>query len=69
MFMNSLLLHNLNATHITQRRRDIKQNYKAKLPLDKLEQELDKKRQLMVDLLKKRIEIIQNFKQMHQRIG
>lgn len=42
--MNSLLLHNLNATHITQRRRDIKQNYKAKLPLDKLKQELDKKR-------------------------
>lgn len=67
--MNSLLLHNLNASHNSQRRRDIKQNYKAKLPLDKLEFELDKKRQAMADLIKKRIEIIDSLKTLHNKIG
>jgi len=63
--MNALLLHNLNASHNTQRRRDIKLNYKAKLPLDKLELERTKKQETLADLQAKRAEIVEKLKVLH----
>lgn len=54
-------MHNLESTHNIQRRREIKKNYKAKLSLDKLQQEKDKKRQAMMELLAKRAELVQKI--------
>ena len=39
-----IMMQSLNASLNTQRKRDIKQNYKAKLPLDKLILEHEKKK-------------------------
>ena len=55
--LNALMMQNLNQTHQNQRKRDIKQNYKAKLPLDKLIQEHEKKKQQLVELLEKKASI------------
>ena len=39
-----MMMMSMNQSHNTQRKRDIKQNYKAKLPLEKLIQEHEKKK-------------------------
>jgi len=67
--MKAIIMHNLECTHNIQRRRDIKQNYKAKLSLEKLEQEKEKKRQAMMDLLNKRAELVQKVDDLQDRIG
>lgn len=63
------MLFNLNQSHNTQRKRDIKQNYKAKLPLDKLIQEHDKKKQQLKDLMDKRQGLADKIKELWNRIG
>lgn len=60
---------NHNQSHNTQRRRDIKQNYKAKLPLDKLIIEHEKKKQQLIELMDKRENIKIKIKTMWQTIG
>ena len=57
--MNVMMMMSLNQTHNTQRKRDIKQNYKAKLPLDKLIQEHEKKKSQLQSMIEKRSAIRQ----------
>ena len=67
--LNAMMIHNLNQSHNTQRRRDIKTNYKAKLPLDKLEIEHEKKKAQVKEFLEKRNGIMEKIKSLWERIG
>lgn len=67
--MKAIIMHNLECTHNIQRRRDIKQNYKAKLSLEKLVQEKDKKRQFMIELLQKRVDLVRKINELQSKIG
>ena len=64
-----MMIHNLNQSHNTQRRRDIKTNYKAKLPLDKLEIEHEKKKAQVKEFVEKRNGIMDKIKLFWERIG
>ena len=52
-----------------QRKRDIKSNYKAKLPVEKLIDERNKKRAALQDLLEKRGTVLRQLTELHARIG
>lgn len=52
-----------------QRKRDIKSNYKAKLPVEKLIEERNKKRTALQELLEKRTNILKQLTDLHARIG
>lgn len=67
--LNMMMIHNLNQSHNTQRRRDIKQNYKAKLPLDKLILEHEKKKVQLTSLLEKKGQLQDKIKELWERIG
>lgn len=67
--LNAMVIHNLNKSHNTQRRRDIKANYKAKLPLDKLQAEHEKKKQQMKELLHKRSALTEKIRDLWSKIG
>ena len=56
-------------SHNTQRRRDIKTNYKAKLPFEKLQLEHEKKKQQLKDLMAKRVGLLDKIKELWDRIG
>lgn len=64
-----LTLANLNQSHNTQRKRDIKSNYKAKLPLEKLIIEHEKKKTQLRELLEKRTALAGKIKTLWDRIG
>ena len=52
-----------------QRKRDIKSNYKAKLPVEKLIDERNKKRGALQELLDKRTTVLRQITDLHARIG
>ena len=56
-------------SHNTQRRRDIKQNYKAKLPFEKLVFEHEKKKQQLKDLVEKRVGLLEKIRGLWDTIG
>jgi hypothetical protein len=64
-----LTLANLNQSHNTQRKRDIKANYKAKLPLEKLVIEHEKKKTQLRELLEKRTALAEKIRALWDRIG
>ena len=67
--LKAMMIHNLNQSHNTQRRRDIKTNYKAKLPLDKLIVEHEKKKSALRELIGKRVALTDRIQNLWDRIG
>ena len=67
--IGAIMMQSLNQSHNTQRRRDIKQNYKAKLPLDKLMEEHEKKKQQVKELIDKRVQLLDSIKKLWDQIG
>jgi len=66
---SAMTLATLNQSHNTQRKRDIKANYKAKLPLEKLIAEHEKKKGQLKELLEKRTNLASKISALWDRIG